>query len=86
MKGVPVRLEVGPRDIENNQAVLARRDTGEKKVVSLDNLEAEIADMLEDIQHNLFIKARDRRDAKHILLQIWKHLKKSLSLIHIFQS
>ena len=64
MKGVPVRLEVGPRDIENNQAVLARRDTGEKKVVSLDNLEAEIADMLEDIQHNHFIKARDRRDAK----------------------
>ena len=40
MKGVPVRLEVGPRDIENNQAVLARRDTQAKEVVSLDNLEA----------------------------------------------
>ena len=64
MKGVPVRLEVGPRDIENNQVVLARRDTGEKKVVSIDNLESEIAEMLDDIQHNLFIKARDRRDAK----------------------
>lgn len=38
MKGVPVRLEIGPRDIENNQCVLVRRDTLEKETVSLDNV------------------------------------------------
>ena len=39
MRGIPVRVEIGPKDIEANQAVLARRDTGEKIVVSLDELE-----------------------------------------------
>ncbi|MDD5945880.1 MAG: proline--tRNA ligase, partial [Clostridia bacterium] len=64
MKGVPVRLEVGPKDIENNQVVLARRDTGEKITVPMDNLEQAVADLLDDIQQNLLVKARERRDAK----------------------
>lgn len=64
MKGVPVRLEVGPKDIENNQVVLARRDTGEKKIVSMDHVEAEIETLLEDIQKNLLDRATKRRDEK----------------------
>ncbi len=62
MKGVPVRLEVGPKDIENNQVVLVRRDTGEKTVVSMDNLEESVTALLKDIQSNLLNKATERRD------------------------
>ncbi|MCM8711660.1 proline--tRNA ligase [Clostridium sp. SYSU_GA19001] len=58
MKGVPLRLEIGPKDIENNQAVLVRRDTREKIIVSLDNLETKISELLEDIQKSLLEKAR----------------------------
>lgn len=64
MKGVPIRLEIGPKDIENNQAVLARRDTGEKVVVSLDELETKVPALLEEIQANLLAKATERRDNK----------------------
>lgn len=64
MKGVPVRLEVGPKDIENNQVVLARRDTGEKKIVSMDNVKSEIESLLNDIQKNLLDKATKRRNEK----------------------
>ncbi len=64
MKGVPLRLEIGPKDIESNQAVLARRDTGEKKIVPMDQLEEKIADLLEDIHRNMYEKAKANREAK----------------------
>ncbi|WP_113927185.1 proline--tRNA ligase [Bacillus sp. P14.5] len=64
MKGIPLRLEVGPRDIENNQVVIARRDTGEKVTVSLDELESTIAQLLDDVQNNLFEKALKHREEK----------------------
>ncbi len=67
MKGVPVRLEIGPRDIKANQAVLVRRDTGEKKVVPLDNIEKEVKTLLEDIQTGMLEKARVHRD-KHTFI------------------
>ena len=53
MKGVPVRLEIGPKDIENNSCVLVSRVTREKKFVSLDNLEAEVSAMLEQVHNEL---------------------------------
>lgn len=62
MKGIPVRLELGPRDIENNNCVLVRRDNGEKRVVSLDNLEQEIAAVLDEIHTNMYNKALQRRE------------------------
>ncbi|MEQ8154444.1 MAG: proline--tRNA ligase [Clostridiaceae bacterium] len=62
MKGVPVRLEIGPKDIENNQCVLARRDTLEKTIVSLDNVEESIKNLLEKIQSDMLEKARKNRD------------------------
>lgn len=62
MKGVPVRLEIGPRDIENNQCVLARRDTSEKVLVSLDEVETKIQELLEDIQKNMYNKALEHRN------------------------
>ena len=54
MRGVPVRIEIGPRDIENNKCVIVRRDTGEKINVSLDELINKLDSILEDIQKSMF--------------------------------
>ena len=61
MKGVPLRLEVGPRDVENGKAVLARRDTGEKAIVGKAELITMIPDLLEQIQQSLFDQAVKHR-------------------------
>ena len=58
MKGIPLRVEIGPKDIENNQAVIVRRDTREKLVVSLDELETKITETLELMQIELLEKSR----------------------------
>ena len=54
MRGVPVRIELGPKDIENNQAVLVRRDTLEKEIVKLENLENRLSELMEEIQTNMY--------------------------------
>ncbi|WP_186576673.1 proline--tRNA ligase [Aquibacillus kalidii] len=64
MKGIPLRLEVGPKDIEKNQVVLVRRDTGEKSFVKIEQLKAVIPDLLEDIQNSLLLKARTHQQEK----------------------
>lgn len=62
MKGVPLRLEVGPRDIENGQCVLVRRDNREKTVVKFEDLERVIPQMLDELQQALFNKALQNRE------------------------
>ena len=62
MKGVPLRLEIGPKDIANNQCVLVRRDNREKTFVSLDQLEAAIAEQLEAVRAGLYENALARRE------------------------
>ena len=64
MKGVPLRLELGPRDIENNSCVLVSRVTREKKFVSLDNLEEEVKAMLAQVHDELVARANANRIAK----------------------
>lgn len=64
MKGVPVRLEIGPKDIENNSCVLVSRVTREKKFVSLDNVEAEVAAMLKQVHDELVERARKNLEEK----------------------
>lgn len=59
MKGVPIRLEIGPRDIKNKQVVLVRRDTGEKVMVSENEVESAVESLLKDIQTNMFQIAKD---------------------------
>jgi len=61
MKGIPVRLGLGKRDLENNVVEVARRDTKEKSSVSLEGIENYIAKLLDDIQDNLFNTAKDFR-------------------------
>jgi prolyl-tRNA synthetase len=63
MRGVPVRLEIGPRDVAANQAVLVRRTGGNKETVSLDGIEARVAGVLDDVQQAFYGQARAFRDA-----------------------
>ena len=63
LKGVPVRLAMGGRDMENNTIEIMRRDTLEKENVNFDGIVERVKDMLEDIQKNIFEKARAYRDA-----------------------
>lgn len=62
MKGVPLRLEIGPKDIANNQCVLVRRDNREKSFVSLDELETKIPELLDAVHQGLYEKALARRE------------------------
>ena len=64
MKGVPVRIEIGPRDIENNQCIVVRRDTLEKSTISLNNIEEEITKLLEDIHTNMYNMAKEVREKR----------------------
>ena len=60
MRGVPIRLEIGPRDIENGVCVLCRRDTQEKVTVELDKIDEAIGKMLEDIHNNMYRICKER--------------------------
>ena len=71
MRGIPLRVEIGPRDIENNQCVVVRRDTGEKITVSLDELEAKVAELLDTIQKDMLEVARAHRDAHTYTAKNW---------------
>jgi prolyl-tRNA synthetase, family I len=63
MRGVPLRLEIGPRDIENNSCIVARRDSGEKITLSLDEIEAKIPELLVQITKDMYTRAKERRDS-----------------------
>ena len=64
MKGVPLRVEIGPRDMENGQCVIARRDTGEKYTVSQDELEDQVRVLLQDVHDNLYNVAAERLNTR----------------------
>ena len=69
LKGVPLRIEVGPRDIKNNKVIVSRRDIDDsKQEVSFDNISIEIDDLLTDIQNNMFKKSKDHmiRNTTHV--------------------
>ncbi|MBX4267096.1 proline--tRNA ligase [Clostridium estertheticum] len=78
MKGVPLRLEVGPKDIEKNQVVLVRRDTREKLFVPMDELESKIPELLIDIQKSLFEKASDAQNIRTFSAKTVEELKEIL--------
>ncbi len=63
MRGIPIRIEVGPKDLENNRCVLVRRDTRQKLEVSLDDAAEEVTRLLEQIQKDMFERAKAHRDA-----------------------
>ncbi len=63
MRGIPVRIDLGPKDIEAGKAVLVRRDTREKIEVSLDNIAEEVQKLMDTIQKDMFNRAKEHRDS-----------------------
>ena len=79
MRGIPVRVEIGPKDIEANQAILVRRDTHEKITVSLDELEAKAGELLETIQKDMLERARAHRDSHTYTATEWDEFVKTIN-------
>ncbi len=71
LKGVPVRIAIGARDLENNQVEIARRDTKEKTTVSMDGLTNTVSGLLEEIQTNLFERSKKYRDEHITKVDTW---------------
>lgn len=63
MRGIPIRVEIGPKDIEAGKCVICRRDNGQKVEVMLDELEKAVAEILDNIQANLYQKAKAHLDS-----------------------
>ncbi len=78
MKGVPVRVEVGSRDMENNQVFVARRDTGEKQSFELNEAGNKIADLLDEIQQNMFNQAVKFREENTFEVSDWDEFKSKI--------
>jgi prolyl-tRNA synthetase len=75
LKGIPVRLAIGPRDLQNNSVELVRRDTLEKKVVPVEGIDKLITDLLDEIQQNMYQKALQFRDQNTIPVNTWEEFK-----------
>lgn len=78
MRGVPVRIEMGPKDIEKGEAILVRRDNSEKISVKLENLEEELDKLLKDIQQSMYNTCKERMKAKTTIARNMEELKKNL--------
>jgi prolyl-tRNA synthetase len=78
VKGVPVRLAIGARDIENGTVELMRRDTLEKETLPLEGIADRIKDLLEDIQNNIYKKAKDFRDSHIVKVDTYDEFKEQI--------
>lgn len=78
LKGVPVRLAMGPRDLQNGTIEVSRRDTLEKQVVSIEGIESYIEQLLSDIQENIYKKAFDFRTQNTVKVETWEEFKEAL--------
>ncbi|MEK6886629.1 MAG: proline--tRNA ligase [Nanoarchaeota archaeon] len=77
LKGIPLRIEVGPRDVEKNQVVLVRRDTGEKIIVSIDKLKTEADKVLEKMQKDLYDKSKKFLESNIVEVSKWNEFIKA---------
>jgi prolyl-tRNA synthetase len=78
LKGVPLRIAIGPRDLENNTVELARRDTKEKEITSLDNLETKVKNLLDLIQKDIYKKALQYREDNTSVANSYEEFKELL--------
>jgi len=77
-KGVPVRITIGPRDIEQGTVEVARRDTLEKEVFQMTDIENKVVNLLDQIQKNLYSKALDMRETNSYRVDTWEEFKRVL--------
>ena len=80
LKGVPIRLALGPKDIQNNSIEIARRDTLEKEIIKEDKVENKIEELLSEIQKNLFINAKKFRQDNSSEINNYEDFKKIFKL------
>ncbi len=78
MKGVPIRIEIGPKDIEKNQVMVFRRDTLEKQPMPMEGLKERIEDLLDDIHNNMLEKAKKLRDDKTYYISNFEDFKSKM--------
>ena len=86
LKGVPVRVELGPRDVKNDQFIAVRRDTGEKVKMAKDNCGEEIQKLLQTIQSSLFARARCEMDSHLSIVEKWEDFVQALDKSHLIQA
>ena len=79
MRGVPLRIEIGPRDLENGQCCIVRRDNGEKTFVALDTLESAVKELLDRIHDNMLERARANLEENTFDLSTWEEVKEMAS-------
>jgi prolyl-tRNA synthetase len=79
LRGVPLRLEIGPRDLEKAQVLSARRDTREKAPLPLADLAARVPVLLDQIQHNLLARARAFREAHTTSADTWDEFQAAMA-------
>ena len=78
LKGIPLRIEIGPKDLEKDQVVVARRDTGEKAFVPIKKLQSEVQILLDKVQHDLFAKAKKFLDESIVEVSSMKELQDAI--------
>lgn len=78
IEGTPLRIEVGPRDLENDSVMLIRRDTLEKTLVKISDVKAESLELLKSIQNNLLLEARKRLEEKTVMVKSYDEFKESI--------
>jgi len=79
LRGVPVRIAIGPRDLDNDSVEVARRDTKEKETYQIADLPNKVEHLLENIQENLFLRAKTHRDNTTTLVNTWEEFKEVLN-------
>jgi len=79
MRGIPVRVEMGPRDIEAGQAIVVRRDTREKITVAIDELSSKVGEILDTMQNEMLERARAHRDAHTYVATDYEEFKKTVA-------
>jgi prolyl-tRNA synthetase len=78
LRGVPLRMEVGPRDVKNNQVVLVRRDNRAKEMVPFDNIQARTTELLEEVQSDLFKRAQAFLESRTRHVDSYEEFKREL--------
>ena len=78
LKGVPVRIAIGPRDLQNNTVEVARRDTLTKESMSADDVVAHVVELMDAIQQNIYQKALDFRAQKTYVVDTWEEFKEKI--------
>ena len=79
MRGIPMRIEIGPKDIEAGQAVLVRRDTGEKTVVALDEIDTKVGELLDSIQNDMLERAKKHLESHTYEARTYEEFKDTIA-------